>query len=251
MKNKIGLVIIGIIILIGIIPGLGIYDFVSAGNVGVVTRFGAVNRVAYPGVVFKLPLIEWVTSMNTRTQKDQQEASAASSDLQTVDSSIAVNYHLEAPDAVTVYQNIGTTYQDTVVSPLIQEVFKSVTAKYTASELITKRDLVRVEAQNELTNKLQPYHIQVDNFNIVNFSFSADFSQAIEQKQVAQQNLQRAQIEAQTAVTQAQGQAKAQAVLKDNGSLTPEYLQFLAVQKWDGVLPKATSGTPFLNIPSQ
>lgn len=251
LQNKIIALIIGIIILFTILPEIGAWSIVPAGSVGVVTRFGAVNRVAYPGVVFQLPIAEWVTPMDTRTQKDQVDASAASRDLQTVNSTIAVNYHLVASDAVTIYQNIGPDYQDKVVSPLIQEVFKSTTAKYTAEQLITQRELVRQSAENELTAKLAPYHVQVDNFNIVNFAFSADFSNAIEQKQVAQQNLERAKIEAETAVTQAQGQANAQKVLKDNGSLTPEYLQFLAVQKWDGVLPKATSGTPFLNIPSQ
>lgn len=240
---------IGLIILL--ILFFGSFSFVPAGSVGVVTRFGAVNRVVYPGMVFKFPLVEDVIPMDTQTQKDQVDASAASKDLQIVSSTIAVNYHLEGSQAVVVYQNIGIDYQDRVVSPLIQEVFKATTSKYTAEQLITERELIRQQAEDTLTNKLKPYNVIVDNFNIVNFAFSTDFSQAIEQKQVAQQNLERAKIEAETAVTQASGQANAQKVLKDNGSLTPEYLQFLAVQKWDGQLPKATSGMPFLNIPSQ
>ena len=189
--------------------------------------------------------------MDTRTQKDQVDASSASKDLQTVNSKIAVNYHLEGSEAVSVYQNIGIDYQDKVIAPAIQEAFKSITAKYTAEELITKRELLRQEAQDSLRAKLLPYHIIVDNFNIVNFDFSQDFNNAIEQKQVAQQNLEKAKIEADTAVTQAQGQANAQKVLKDSGSLTPEYLQFLAVQKWNGVLPYSTSGVPFVNIPTK
>lgn len=245
------IIITAIIILISLILFFGSFSFVSAGNVGVITRFSAVNRVVYPGIVFKIPLIEDVTQMDTRTQKDQTEASAASKDLQAVSSTIAVNYHLIGSDAVIVYQNIGADYQDKVIAPAIQEVFKSVTSQYTAEELITKREVIRTDAQDLLSGKLKPYHVQVDNFNIVNFDFSSDFNNAIEQKQVAQQNLEKAKIEAQTAVTQAQGQADAQKVLKDNGSLTPEYLQFLAVQKWDGVLPKATSSIPFVNIPTQ
>ena len=230
---------------------LGSFRLVPAGNVGVVTRFGAVNRVVYPGVVFKIPLVEGVTEMDTRTQKDQVDAEAASKDLQTIHSTIAVNYHLEGAKAVDVFQNIGVDYQDKVIAPAIQEAFKAITAKYTAEELITQRELLRQQGQDSLTKKLKPYHIIVDNFNIVNFDFSVDFNNAIEQKQVAQQNLERAKIEAETAVTQAQGQANAQKVLKDSGSLTPEYLQFLAVQKWDGKLPNATSGVPFINLPTR
>jgi regulator of protease activity HflC (stomatin/prohibitin superfamily) len=249
--NWVKLIEYSIVTIVVLILFFGSFAFVPAGSVGVVTRFGAVNRVVYPGMVLKFPIAEGVIPMDTQTQKDQVEASAASKDLQIVSSTIAVNYHLEGSQAVVVYQNIGVDYQDRVVSPLIQEVFKATTSKYTAEQLITERELIRQQAEDTLTSKLKPYNVIVDNFNIVNFAFSPDFSQAIEQKQVAQQNLERAKIEAETAVTQAQGQANAQKVLKDNGSLTAEYLQFLAVQKWDGQLPKATSGTPFLNIPSQ
>lgn len=229
----------------------GSFAFVEAGQVGVVTRFGAVNRVVYPGIVFKLPLIEDVIPMNTQTQKDQVDASAASKDLQTVNTKIAVNYHLLGSQAVAVYQNIGIDYQDKVVSPLIQEVFKATTSKYTAEELITNREVVRQQAEDALTRRLKPYNVIVDNFNIVNFEFSPDFSNAIEQKQVAQQNLEKAKIEATTAVTQAQGQSDAQKVLKDSGALSAEYLQFYAEQKWNGVLPYSTSGVPFLQLPTR
>ncbi len=239
----------GILGLLIVILFFGTFAFVGAGNVGVVTRFGAVNRVVYPGVVLKIPLIEGVTAMDTRTQKDQVDASSASKDLQTVHSTIAVNYHLQGSQAVSVYQNIGSDYQDKVVAPALQETFKSITSQYTAEELITKRELLRQQAQDSLTKKLTRYYIIVDNFNIVNFDFSSDFNNAIEQKQVAQQNLEKAKIEAATALTQATGQANAQAELKNSGSLTPEYLEFLAIQKWNGTLPNATNGVPFINIP--
>ncbi len=251
-KNMLKAIIGGIVAIFLLITFFSSFAFVGAGNVGVVTRFGAVNRVVYPGIVLVIPYIEGVIPMNTQIQKDQVDASAASQDLQTVQSTVAVNYHLEGQDAVTVYQNIGIGYQDTVISPAIQEVFKATTAKYTAEQLITEREVIRQGAQASLSAKLAPYHILVDNFNIVNFDFSTDFNNAIEQKQVAQQNLERAKIEAQTAVTTAQGQADAQAALKNSGSLTPEYLQFLAVNKWDGRLPTVTNGgTPFISIPIQ
>jgi len=241
----------GVILLFGIITFFNSFATIDAGNVGVITRFGAVNRVVYPGIIMKIPFIEAVNQMDTRTQKDQVDAASASKDLQTVHSTIAVNYHLNGSKAVAVYQNIGTDYQDKVIAPAIQETFKSITSQYTAEELITKREYLRQQAQDSLTKKLAPYYVLVDNFNIVNFEFSSDFNNAIEQKQVAQQNLEKAKIEADTAVTQAQGQANAQKILKDNGSLTPEYLEFLAVQKWNGILPNATNGLPFLNIPSK
>lgn len=245
------LIAIGLGIFILFIFFLSSFAVVGAGSVGVVTRFGAVNRVVNPGLNFKLPLIEGIAIMETRTQKEQVDARAASKDLQEVKSTIALNFHLRAERAVTVYQNIGTLYKERIIDPAIQEAFKATTAKFTATELITKREAVKQEALKHLKERLNVFNVIVDDFNIVNFDFSADFNQSIEQKQVAQQNFEKARIEATTATTQAQGQADAQKILKDSGSLSPEYLQFLAIQKWDGKLPNATSGTPFINIPTR
>lgn len=244
------LIVLAITALLVIMPGTGAWGIVGAGNVGVITRLGAVNRVVTPGFVAKIPLIEYIHPMETRTQKEQADASSASKDLQEVKATIALNYHLRGEKAVEVYQNIGTDYKVRVIDPAMQEAFKATTAKFTAEELIGKRELVKQDALKELKERLSVYNIVVDNFNIVNFDFSIEFNQAIEQKQVAQQNLERAKLEAQTALTQAQGQANAQKALKDTGSLSPEYLEFLALQKWNGILPTVTGNSvPFINIP--
>jgi len=242
-----------IIIVILLLPFIGIWSIVGAGHIGVVTRLGAVNRSVEPGIVFKLPLIEIVHPMETRIQKEQTNAQAASKDLQDVQSTIALNYHLSADSAEAVYQDIGTNYKERIIDPAMQEAFKATTAKFTAGDLIGKREDVKSEVERNLEGRLAKFHIVVDNFNIVNFNFSSDFANAIEQKQVAQQNLERAKLEAQTEKTKAEGQAQAQKALKDTGSLSSEYLQFLAVQKWNGVLPQATGGntTPFINIPNR
>lgn len=248
-----------IVAIFALIISFGSWFTVGAGQVGVVTRFGAVNRVSYPGVGFKIPLIEGVTTMDTKTQKDQTDARAASQDLQSVHATIAVNYHLEGSHAVDVYQNIGPNYQDAVIAPAIQNTFKGITAKFTAEQLITQREAVRIQAEESLRNQLAVYHVQVDNFNIVNFDFSPEFDAAIEQKQVAQQSVEtakqklaQAQIDAQSVVAVQKGQADAQALLKNTGSLSPEYLEYLALNKWDGKLPTVTGGgTPFINIPNR
>ncbi len=245
---SVGAGVVGIIFLILFFSSFAI---VSAGSVGVITRLGAVNRVVNPGMSFKLPLIEGITIMETRTQKEQVDAQAASKDLQEVKSTIALNYHLRAEKAVEVYQNIGPDYKIRIIDPAIQEAFKATTANFTATELITKREGVKKLAFEHLKDRLDRFNVIVDDFNIVNFDFSADFNQAIEQKQVAQQTLEKAKIEADTATTQAQGQAEAQQILQTSGSLSPSYLEFLAIQKWDGKLPNATSGTPFINIPTR
>ncbi len=247
VKTWIKRVVIGLIVLILF---FGSFSFVSAGHVGVVTRFGAVNRVVNPGMVIKFPEIESVVSMETRTQKEQVDASAASKDLQEVKSTIALNYHLDGAKAVQVYQNIGTEYNDRIIGPATQEAFKATTAQFTAEDLIVKREAVKKIAYDGIKERLARYNILVDDFNIVNFDFSADFNTAIENKQVAQQKLEQTKIEAETAVTQAKGQADAQKALKDSGGLSAEYLQFLAMSKWNGILPTFWGGNalPFLNV---
>ena len=239
-------VLIGLFVLIALLDSFGT---VAAGQVGVVTRFGAVNRVVNPGVVVKAPFVESLVEMETRTQLEQVDASSASQDLQDVNAKIALNFHLRGEKAVEVYQQIGTEYKDRIIAPAMQEAFKATTAKYTASDLIVKREAVKVLAYDELKSRLNKYNIIVDDFNIVNFEFSKDFNDAIESKVKAQQKLEQTKIEAETAVTQAKGQADAQKMLKDSGSLSPEYLQFLALKTWNGILPTVTNGVPFVSIP--
>jgi len=252
IKPRIGRIVIAVIgVLILLVFLLGSFRIVSAGHVGVVTRFGAVNRVVEPGIVIKIPFAEGVESMETRTQKEEVPSSSASKDLQDVNATVAINYHLDGSKAVVVYQNIGTEYRERIISPAIQETFKATTAKFTASDLIVKRSEVKKIAFEDLKKRLAVHHLIVDDLNIVNFDFSEDFNTAIEAKVKAQQTLEQTRIEAETAKTKAQGQADSQRALKDSGSLSPEYLEFLALQKWDGRLPLYTSGQPFISIPSK
>lgn len=241
----------GIVFFIIFILVLSSFRTIGAGNVGVVTRFGAVNRVANPGLILKIPLIEGVHIMETRTQLEQVDASSASQDLQDVNAKIALNFHLRGEKAVDVYQQIGIQYKDRIIAPAMQEAFKATTAKFTASDLIEKREAVKILAYNELKTRLDKYNIVVDDFNIVNFEFSKEFNIAIEAKVKAQQDKERATIEAETLNIAAKGQTDAQKQLKEGGALSQEYLQFLAVQKWNGILPNATNGVPFINIPTR
>lgn len=255
-----------LIILAIIIVATSLFYEVPAGNIGVVLRFSAVNRVAYPGINIKLPFVERVVLMNVRTQKDEAQATAVSENLQVVTSIIAVNYHLDGTRAQEVYEKVGADYTNIIVAPAIQNTFKAVTALFTAEELITKRDEVRLLAEEKLTAQLEPYFIVVENFNIVNVDFSQEYQQAIEAKQVAQQQVEtskqklaQAEIDAQTVIAQAKGQADAQKALNQTGALTPEYLQYLFLTKWNGILPQVmSSGTDtmidvsrFLNLPAQ
>lgn len=233
----------GIISLIVIILIFGSIGTVPAGYVGVKTRFSAVSSVVQPGVYFKIPFVDHITTMDTQTQKEQVDATAASNDLQQVTATVAINFHVLPADAGIIYQKIGADYQSRVIDPAIQESIKSVTANYTAEQLITEREKVREEILALLTTKLQTFGVNADSLNIVNFNFSETFNTAIEAKVTAQQNalaaqnkLQQVQFEAQQTVATAKAQAEAiqiqaQAINSQGGA---DYVALQKIKAWDG-----------------
>lgn len=219
---------------------------VEAGQVGVVTRFGEVNREINSGLALKLPWpIEKLDKMDTRIQKQQEEANAATADLQDVHATLALNYALDRGSALSVYKTIGSEYRDRVVVPAVQESFKAATAQYTASELLTKRAEVKAKALEDIKKRLEPYGVRIDDLNIVNFSFSDEFRKAIEAKQVAAQEAERAKFN----LDRSKLEAEAQNVQKE--SLSPEFLQKQAIEKWDGRMPQYVGNGTVFNIPLQ
>lgn len=253
------------IIIMAIILWFFIFMFrtVSAGQVGIVTRFGEVNRVATSGVVIKAPWpIERLEKMEIRVQKEELTATAATEDLQDVTGTLALNYALDNTSALKVYKELGKDYKSRVVTPAVQESFKAATAQYTAGQLITERAAVKGKAYDDIKKRLDKYGIRVVDLNIVDFKFSPAFTAAIEAKQVAQQqaakaeqDLIRIEVEARQAVTAAEGQAEAQRLQRE--TLTPELIRLReidsrnnAINKWNGQLPTtAAGGDTLFSIP--
>ena len=212
------------------------FYIIPAGYGGVLMTFGKVEPQAIPaGIHIKIPIVQSVVRMEVRTQKYEAEASASSSDLQVVTAKIATNYHLTAENVPTLYNDIGVAYTDRVIQPSEQEIVKSVTAKFTAEELITKREQVRQEIKSLMTERLQPRGIIVKEVSIVNFDFSPAFNQAIENKVTQMQNalaqknkLEQVKYEAEQKVTQAEAEARALELQKTQ--ITPELLQLRQIE---------------------
>jgi regulator of protease activity HflC (stomatin/prohibitin superfamily) len=189
-------------------------------------------------------------------QKEQTKADAASRDLQTVNSEVALNYRLDPSKVVTIYRELGTDYTSNVIAPTLQEGMKATTAQYTAEELITKRGQIAQDVTTLLRDRLQPRGIVVEGFSIVNFDFSQAFNAAIENKVSAEQNalaaqnkLKQIEYEAQQQVAQARGEAEAIQIKSNALRSNPEVLQLESIQKWDGKLPQYNAGTlPFIAI---
>lgn len=218
---------------------------IGTGQVGVVTQYGKVTgRELDEGLSFVLPFgINQVAIYDVKLQKQTVASKAASKDLQDVSSELVLNYSLRRSSISKLHQTIGVFYEDKVITPAINEVFKAAAAKYTASELISKRSELKSETQKIIETRLEKYGVAVNELSIINFEFSANFSRAIEEKQVAQQNAERAKFNLEAAKTDAEAQ-RAQ-----SETLSQEYLQKQAIEKWDGKMPTYMGGGSVFNIP--
>jgi regulator of protease activity HflC (stomatin/prohibitin superfamily) len=236
---------------------------VGAGERGVVLNFGAVqDKVLNEGLHFRVPIMQEVAIMDVKVQKAVTDAASASSDLQDVTLSVALNYHVLPDKANVVYQTLGVQFKERIIDPAIQEVMKAVTARYTAEELITKRPAVSEAMRGALSERLLAYNIAVDAFSIVTFSFSRVFTEAIEAKQTAEQlalkakrDLDRIKIEAEQKVTAAKAEAESLRLQRANISsdlieLRKIEANLKAIEKWNGILPQVTGGgaVPFIGV---
>jgi len=254
----ISLVLASVIILL-----LNPFTIVNAGEKGVVLNWGAVsNRILNEGLHLIVPVYQSVKKINTKTVKYETGVAAYSGDSQTLETQIALNYHLRGDKVNKIYQEIGDigAVEDTIINPSIQETVKAAIAKSPAQELIEKRAALLEEIRANLSEKLEKRNIVFDDVSMINFRFSDQYEKAVELKQVAQQqalkaenDLKRIKTEAEQRVTQAQAEAEAikiqtEAITQQGGK---DYVQLKAIEQWDGALPKSmvsNATLPFLNI---
>lgn len=237
-----------IVLLIVVIIGCGAFTTVRAGHTGVVVTFGKVSSsVLGEGLHLKIPFIQQVVQIDNRVQKAEVDCSSASKDLQTVTSTIALNYKVRNSASADIYQNVGLDFESIIVSPAIQECVKAVTAKYTAEQLITERQSIGDQMKDLLGEKINSYGIDIEIFNIITFEFTDEYNAAIEAKQTAQQNalkaeqdLQRIKVEAEQTVAKAQAEAEAYRLKSEQ--ITPQMIAMEYIDKWDGKLPAVAGG---------
>jgi prohibitin 2 len=276
-------VIIGFIMVIVVLAAS--VKIVEAGHRGVLLNFGAVDTSASlnEGIHFVVPFRDNIVQLEVRTQKTVENAASASRDLQDVSTQVALNYHVDPNTAQILFQQLGFDYASRVIAPAIQESVKQVTARFNAENLITNRETVKSEIENQIKQRLAAYNVEVETISITEFQFSEQFRRAVESKVEAEQralqatnDLRRIEIEAQQAKARAVGEQQANIaqaegvrqanVLKAQGESeaikiidvqlreNPRYLEWLKTQRWDGVLPLVTGGgegaTPFIEIPA-
>lgn len=260
-----------LLIIIGVVATASV-KIVDSGHRGVLLHWNAVDLTQAPleeGLHFVVPFQDEVVNIEVRTLKYANDARSASKDLQTVETTVTVNYHPDREQVHKLYKNLGLDYENRVIQPAIEETVKQVTANYNAEELITKRPLVKSDIEASITDRLNRFDVVTEVISITDFEFSPLFAQAIESKVEAEQkalkaenDLRRIEVEAKQReansigvananIAEAKGEAEAIAIINKALSENPNYLEWLKTQAWDGKLPLVVGegGTPFIQIP--
>lgn len=255
--------------------GWGFLSKVPNGKVAVVTEFGkAQDEVLEPGLHTK-GYFQVLHPMSVQKQKMSVELAAFSSDIQQVNTLITLNYNIDKVNAATLYREIGSDYVSTLMYPRVQENAKIVFSRYTAENLVQKRDVLSTEILALMQEDLSSYGIHVSEVAIENIDFTDAFTNAVEAKQVATQEKltaqtqqerltmeAEAQAERETIAAQAQAErnkiaadaeaysimtkaeAEAEANAKVAASLSDSLIDYVRAQAWDGKLPTITGDTP-------
>ena len=278
--NQIGYTVLGFVVLFVVFSSFVIVD---SGRVGVVRTLGAVQPIALPeGFHIKKPFIDSIEQIDVRLRKAENEAGAASKDLQVVQTRVAVQYSLTADVTPLTFQKIGprSIVESTLINPAIMESVKAITALYTAEQLVTKR----AEVKNNIQRAIEEFinttleqkgvsgALSLANVAITDFDFSSEFNRAIEEKVKAEQEALKAKNEKLRRVTQAEAaaaerelaadaeayqieaasRARAEAIRREAEALkdNPELIQLRIAEKWNGQLPQVTGegALPLLNI---
>jgi regulator of protease activity HflC (stomatin/prohibitin superfamily) len=277
------IIIVGLIVILAASILLGSQSFttIPAGTRGVLLTWGQVTGILGEGLHFIIPFSQKVVLMDVTIQKAETSESTASKDLQEVTTTIAVNYRLNPSFVDAIYIDLRQDYELRVIKPNIEESIKAATALFEAEELVTKRAQVKLEFENTLKDRLQDYQLDILGVSITDFQFSEEFADAVEAKVTAAQRALEAQnkleqiryeaqqqiiqaeaaanatvatatAEAQKVIIAAEAQAEAIQLIQEQISQNPEYLQYLSILQWNGVLPYFFGGDviPFIEVPT-
>lgn len=239
---------------------------VKPGNRAVVfDKFKGVRPVVLDeGLNFVVPIIQETILYDVRIQKVEFDATAASKDLQSVRTKVALNFRPGSALVNELHQKVGPGYAERIIHPAVQEAVKAATARFTAEELITRREEVKRNIQDFLRAQILSAQVPVEilEIYITDFEFSREFASAVEAKQIAEQqafkakrDLDRIRIEAEQKIATAR--AEAQSLTLQREAITPNLIELrrieaqrLAIEKWNGALPQMMLGnsTPMIDL---
>ncbi|MEM6613993.1 MAG: prohibitin family protein [Cyanobacteria bacterium P01_C01_bin.72] len=258
----------GIIAALVVLIAFNSFVILNPGQAGVLSILGkAQDGVLLEGIHLRPPLVSNVDVYDLTVQKFEVPAESSTKDLQDLKASFAINFRLDPLQVVEIRRKQGTLQNivSKIIAPQTQESFKIAAARRTVEEAITKRDELKDDFDNALSDRLDKYGILILDTSVVDLSFSPEFARAVEEKQIAEQKSQRAvyvareaEQQAQADINRAKGKAEAQRLLAETlraqgGELV---LQKEAIEAWregGAQMPKVLvtgsesgGGVPFL-----
>lgn len=245
--------IVKTVIIVGLLLALvglafGSFFNVPVGYVGV--RINIINGETQSfarGTYLKLPIVHKVVNYDVKTQRQEFKANSASKDLQTVHASIVVNFRPDYSKVNDIHADIGSDYQWKVIDPAVQEAAKAAISKLPVEMVVVERENLRASIEQRLSEKLAAYNIIIENVNITNIDFTQEFNRVVEEKQIEEQKVKKAEYqrlqaeeEKKRAILLAEAEAQKQQLLKQ--STSKEVIGLKWIEKWDGRLPQYMMG---------
>lgn len=266
MKQWLGALTALVLILVIGIGLVNVYT-VNTGEVAIVSTFGKITRVDTEGLNFKTPFIQSKTFMEVRqktyifgkTDEMDTTLEVSTKDMQTIRIDLSVQANIVDPEKL--FRAFNNKHEFRLVRPRVKEVVQSTIAKYTIEEFVSKRAEISKIINDDISDDLAEYGMNVSNVSLVNHDFSDDYEEAIEQKKVAEQAVEKAKavqnkllVEYENRVRIAElelkeRELKAKANAIESNSLSPQLLKKMYIEKWNGQLPKVQGNTtPMLNM---
>jgi prohibitin 2 len=246
IAKLIGVVIIIFVIIIAASTSTYV---VQPGHRGVEVVLGKVSPVFKPeGFGFKSPFVTTIVPVTVRQQTREVHAACYSADLQQVNMELRVLYRIPEASVVQIYQGYAGDPFDSLVAPRVQEALKEVTALQSAEQIVKNREEIKSKALAGTRLKIGSLLI-VEDVVIQNIDLSKELETAIEAKMVQEQEAakakftqQKTQIEADTAVIRAKGEAESIRIRGEALKQNPSFIELQVVEKWDGKTPLVVGG---------